>query len=199
MNCKILLILFLSSLALANPITIDSYEHEFIFTRYCVFALQGKIKTAVYDHTQYYQARVYAAEQREVWPWFLKNWLGGPNGVLDLTFFNEFAKVYQPWETKEEEHIREACEVLGISKMQWQDWLANGQLRTESEIQAEKNAAELKQVAGAVAQISQIKFYLSPDGKWHTEPNCIDNVNSITINPFDVMRIPSVTKCDRCK
>lgn len=151
--------------------------------------------SAVYDSTQYYQAKVYAAEQKDVWPWFLKNWLGGPNGVLNLTFFNEFAKVYQPWRTNEEE----ACEVLGISKVQYQDWLANGELRTEAEIQAAKDAEELKQVAETVAQIATCKYYLQVGTSvWHTDPNCIDNVNSIEINPFDVMKIPSVKQCEKC-
>lgn len=184
---KLFPILFLSSLALAT-------DREMVFTREAVFLFEGRVEVDTYDTTKFYTAKVYGAYHSGFWAWFLKNWCGGPNGPLNLKHFNQFAKVYQPWKTPEQE----ACEVLGISMVQYKDWLANGELRTEEQIQAEKDAEELKQVAEAVAEISNIKFYLSPDGKWHTDKDCIDNVNSIEINPFDIMRIPSVTKCEKC-
>ncbi len=197
MNCKVLLIFLLLS-SVAIPDILVTPTKEFVFTKFGVFLFTGKLLSRTFDKASLYTANVYGATQEDFFNWMVRSWCGGPNGVMTLAHFNELSKVYVPWETKEEERIREACEVLGISKTQWQDWRVNGELRTEAEIQAAKEAEEQKRIAEAVAQISQIKFYLSPDGFWHTTKDCLDCTNAIEVNPFDVMKIPGVKSCPKC-
>ena len=92
-------------------------------------------------------------------------------------------------------------EAMGITKEQYDDWLATGILKTQAELdaaKAAKEADEQKQVAAAMAEIAAIKYYLSPDGVWHVSKDCIDCINPIEINPFDVMKIPGVKSCPKC-
>jgi hypothetical protein len=92
-------------------------------------------------------------------------------------------------------------EAMSITQEQYEDWVATGILKTQAELDAAKRAkadAQQQQIAEAVAQISQIKFYLSPDGFWHTTKDCLDCTNAIEVNPFDVMKIPGVKSCPKC-
>lgn len=92
-------------------------------------------------------------------------------------------------------------EAMGLTQEQYEDWVATGILKTQAELDALKQAksdAQQQQIAEAVAQISQIKFYLSPDGVWHTTKDCLDCTNAIEVNPFDVMKIPNAKACAKC-
>lgn len=92
-------------------------------------------------------------------------------------------------------------EAVGITEEQWKDWLLTGELRTQEELDALKPPAadaQAKQIAEAMALIASIKYYLSPNGVWHTTKDCIDCVNAIEVNPFDVMKIPNAKACDKC-
>ena len=92
-------------------------------------------------------------------------------------------------------------EAVGITQEQWENWLMTGVLKTQEELDALKPPVvdpQAKQIAEAMALLSSIKYYLSPNGVWHTTKDCIDCTNSIAVSPFDIMKIPSVTKCEKC-
>jgi len=65
-------------------------------------------------------------------------------------------------------------------------------------VSKESENIDTKQIAEAMAQIAAIKYYLSPDGFWHTTKDCIDCVNAIEVSPFDIMKIPGVQSCPKC-
>lgn len=92
-------------------------------------------------------------------------------------------------------------EAMSITQEQYEDWVATGILKTQAELDALKQAqvdAEQKQAAEAMAEIAKIKYYLSPDGIWHTTKDCIDCVKVIEVNPFDIMKIPNAKQCGKC-
>jgi len=93
-------------------------------------------------------------------------------------------------------------EAMGITKEQYDDWLATGILKTHAELdaaKAAKSADEQKQVAVAMAEISQIKYYINlSTGVWHIDPNCPDNVGTIEVGPFDIMEYSNQKSCEKC-
>jgi hypothetical protein len=93
-------------------------------------------------------------------------------------------------------------EAMGITKDQYDDWVATGILKTQAELDALKQAkadAQQQQIAAATAEISAIKYYINPGtGVWHTDPNCVDNVNTIVVSPFDIMSYPNQKRCEKC-
>lgn len=90
-------------------------------------------------------------------------------------------------------------EAMGLTQEQYEDWLATGVLKTQAELDALKQAkadAQQQQVAVAMAEISQIKYYINlSTGVWHIDPNCVDNVGTITVSPFDILKYENRKPC----
>lgn len=62
-----------------------------------------------------------------------------------------------------------------------------------------QKAAEEKQVASAMAEISQIQYYINPGtGAWHSDPNCPDNVGTIAVSPLDILKYENRKPCGKC-
>ncbi len=83
--------------------------------------------------------------------------------------------------------------------------VGNRTLKTQEELDAakqqqaiEQQEQEQQQKTDALMDIASLKYYLSFTGIWHTDKNCIENVNSIAINPLDLIQIPNVKPCSKC-
>jgi len=112
----------------------------------------------------------------------------------------------------------EPWKALNLTEEQYKDWLLTGALKspeelaaikayvpsrgnllTPEELIAAKAKEEEKQVASAMAEISQIQYYINPGtGVWHVDPNCPDNVGCITVSPFDVLKYENRKQCTKC-